>query len=256
MTFLDDVLAFKRREVEGLRENPPEIADDRRAGFARALRVPGLSVIAEIKRRSPSKGVIAPGLDAAKTACAYATGGAAAISCLTDREFFGAHPDDLPLARSASLPVLRKDFLIDEVQIDESSSMGASAVLLIVRILEPARLRVLLQHAQSLGLDALVEVHDEDEIDRALSSGASIIGVNNRDLGTLLVDPGLAHRLRPRIPEGVLSVAESGVKTRDDVKRIEDAGFDAVLIGETLAVSSDPAVKLRELIGRGLEISK
>jgi len=256
MTFLDDVLAFKRREVEGLRENPPEIADRLRADFAHALRVPGLSVIAEIKRRSPSKGVIAPGLDAAKTACAYATGGAAAISCLTDREFFGAHPDDLRLARSASLPILRKDFLIDEVQIDESSSMGASAVLLIVRILEPDRLRVLLQHARSLGLDALVEVHDEDEIDRALSSGAAIIGVNNRDLGTLVVDPTLAHRLRPRIPEGVLSIAESGVKTRDDVRRIEDAGFDAVLIGETLAASVDPAVKLRELMGRALEISK
>ena len=256
MSFLDDVLAVKRLEVKVLRENPPEIADSSPAGFAHALRVPGLSVIAEIKRRSPSKGVIAPGLDAAKTARAYATGGAAAISCLTDREFFGAHPDDLRLARSASLPVLRKDFLIDEVQIDQSSSMGASAVLLIVRILEPARLRVLLQHARSLGLDALVEVHDEDEIDRALSSGAAIIGVNNRDLGTLVVDPTLAHRLRPRIPEGVLSVAESGVKTRDDVKRIEDAGFDAVLIGETLAASSDPAVKLRELLGRGPEISK
>lgn len=256
MTFLDDVLAVKRLEVEVLRENPPEIADSSPAGFAHALRAPGLSVIAEIKRRSPSKGVIAPGLDAAKTAQAYARGGAAAISCLTDQEFFGAQLDDLRLARSASLPVLRKDFLIDELQIDQSSSMGASAVLLIVRILEPARLQVLLQHAQSLGLDALVEVHDEEEIDRALLAGASIIGVNNRDLGTLVVDPGLAHRLRPRIPEDVLSVAESGVKTRDDVKRIEDAGFDAVLIGETLATSSDPTAKLRELTGAAREVSK
>ena len=132
----------------------------------------------------------------------------------------------------------------------------SSAVLLIVRILEPGRLRILLQHAQSLGLDALVEVHDEEEIDRALFAGASIIGVNNRDLGTLVVDPGLAHRLRPRLPEGVLSVAESGVKTRDDVKRIEDAGFDAVLIGETLATSSDPAAKLRELTGAARELFK
>ncbi len=256
MTFLDDVLTVKDREVAALRLRPPARPEGAWPSLVQALTEPGLSVIAEIKRRSPSKGSLAPDLDAEKTARAYALGGAAAISCLTDREFFGARADDLALAVRARLPVLRKDFLIDEVQIEESASLGASAVLLIVRILDPPRLTALLKHAESLGLDVLVEAHDEAEIDRALSSGASIIGVNNRDLGTLAVDPGLAHRLRPRIPKGVLSVAESGVKTRDDMKRIEDAGFDAVLIGETLAASSDPAAKLRELTDRARETSK
>lgn len=253
MTFLDDVLKAKRREVKSLRNKPSAFAGGTDSGFARALRVRGLSVIAEIKRRSPSKGPLAPDLDVAKTARAYALGGAAAISCLTDREFFGAHLDDLQSARTASLPVLRKDFLIDEVQVDESIGMGASAVLLIVRILDNARLKTLLGYAESRGLQALVEVHDEAEIDRALEVGASIIGVNNRDLKTLIVDPGRALRLRPRIPKGVLIVAESGVKTRDDMKRIEAAGFDAVLIGETLATSPDPAAKLRELLGQAVE---
>ena len=256
MTFLDDVLKAKRREVRSLREHPPAFAGGTDSGFARALKGPGLSVIAEIKRRSPSKGVLAPDLDAARTARAYAAGGAVAISCLTDRGFFGAHRDDLQLARTASLPVLRKDFLIDEVQLDESVSMGASAVLLIVRILDNARLNTLLAYAESRGLHALVEVHDEAEINRALAEGASIIGVNNRDLGTLVVDPGRALRLRPRIPKGIISVAESGVATRDDVKRIENAGFDAVLIGEALATSHDPAAKLRELTGQARVVSR
>jgi indole-3-glycerol phosphate synthase len=152
--------------------------------------------------------------------------------------------------------VLRKDFLIDEVQIDESLSMGASAILLIVRILDHTRLEELLVYAESRGLQALVEVHDEEEIDRALLAGASIIGVNNRDLGTLIVDPDRAVRLRPRIPRGVLSVAESGVKTRDDVKRIEAAAFDAVLIGEALATSPNPEATLRALLGTDAEASK
>ncbi len=256
MTFLEDVLKAKRREVRSLRKNPSAFVGGTDSGFARALRGPGLSVIAEIKRRSPSKGVFAPDLDAARTAQAYAAGGAVAISCLTDREFFGALPGDLQLARTASLPVLRKDFLIDEVQLDESVSMGASAVLLIVRVLDRGRLKALLAYAESRGLQALVEVHDEVEIDRAMAEGASIIGVNNRDLGTLVVDPGRALRLRPCIPAGILSVAESGVATRDDMKRIEAAGFDAVLIGEVLAKSPDPAAKLRELSGREIEASK
>ncbi|MBK5257172.1 MAG: indole-3-glycerol-phosphate synthase [Vicinamibacteria bacterium] len=249
MMFLDEVLRTKAVEIAALRLAPPAPMPVGRPGFREALAGPGLSVIAEIKRRSPSKGALAPGLDAGKTARAYAEGGAAAISCLTDATYFGARPDDLPLAAASALPVLRKDFLIDEIQIDESVAMGASAVLLIVRILEPARLATLLSHAASRGLDALVEVHDEEEIDTALRAGASIIGVNNRDLDTLLVDPGRALGLRPRIPKGVLSVAESGVKTRDQVEAIADAGFDAVLIGETLATSPDPAATLQSLLG-------
>lgn len=251
MSFLDDVLAVKRREVEALRRNAPAAA--RRppgSGFAEALRAPGLSVIAEIKRRSPSKGDIAPGLDVAKTVRAYAQGGAAAISCLTDRGFFGAMPSDFQAAGASSLPRLRKDFIIDALQIDESAAMGAAAILLIVRILDDARLAALHAHALRLGLDVLVEVHDEAEVDRALAAGARIIGVNNRDLATLSVDPQRAERVRGRIPAGVLSVAESGVRTRVDVQGIEAAGFDAVLIGETLATSPHPAATLRALLGR------
>lgn len=253
MTFLDDVLEAKRREVLSLRQNPPRMSRGVSPRFAEALRVPGLSVIAEIKRRSPSKGVIAPNLDVAKTARAYAEGGASAISCLTDAEFFGAEAGDFTQACSALLPVLRKDFIIDEIQIDQSVALGASAVLLIVRILTPERLEVLHSHATALGLDVLVEVHDETEVERALGAGSAIVGVNNRDLATLEVDPDRALRLRGRIPKGVVSVAESGVKTREDVKRIEDAAFDAVLVGEALSRSADPAVRLRELTGRSVE---
>ena len=256
MSFLDDVLEAKRTEIARLRLDPPRVAALSDPGFRRALRGPGLSVIAEIKRRSPSKGDLSPGLDAAKTARAYAEGGAAAISCLTDSSFFGARGSDLAQARAAGLPVLRKDFLIDEIQIDESVRLGAAAVLFIVRILEAGRLEALLRHAKGLGLDALVEVHEEAELDRALGAGASIVGVNNRDLRTLEVDPACALRLRPRIPPGVLSVAESGVRTRDDVRRLEASGFDAVLIGETLVSSADPATTLMELLGKAAEVSR
>jgi indole-3-glycerol phosphate synthase len=256
MTFLDEVLEAKRTEIARLRENPPRDSTLSRAGFSSALRGPGLSVIAEIKRRSPSKGELSPGLDAANTARAYAEGGAHAISCLTDAAHFGARTDDFAQARAAGRPVLRKDFLIDEIQIDESVGLGASAVLLIVKILPVGRLEALLRHATALGLDALVEVHDEDEVDRAMAAGAVIIGVNNRDLATLAVDPGRALRVRPRIPNGVVSVAESGVRTRDDVTRIEDSGFDALLIGETLVTSPDPAATLMQLMGKSAEVSR
>ncbi len=257
MTFLNDVLAAKRVEIATLRAGPARRGTAPLArGFEQALRGPGLSVIAEIKRRSPSKGALAPDLDAARTAAAYRSGGAAAISCLTDAGFFGARPNDLEAALRGGLPVLRKDFLIDPLQIDESRALGASAVLLIVRILDQASLRRLLDHARAHGLDALVEVHHEAEIDRAMDAGATLIGVNNRDLETLVVDPGCAIRLRPRIPAQVASVAESGVGTRDDVCRIRDAGFDAVLIGEALASSPDPAARLRELLDETAETAR
>ena len=257
MTFLADVLEAKRLEVERLREDPPVIIPcEGRGAFAQALRGPGLSVIAEIKRASPSKGVLTADLGVAKRVRAYEDGGARAISCLTDRAFFGAHVSDFAEARKASLPVLRKDFLIDELQIDQSAAMGASAILLIARILEQPRLVALLRHAEVRGLEALVEVHDESELDRALEAGASILGVNNRDLATLAVDPNRALRLRARIPKGVVSVSESGVRNRDDVKRIEDAGFDAVLIGEALSRSADPRATLRELTRETLLVTR
>lgn len=257
MTFLNDVLEAKRLEVERLRAEPPAIVMGDGGGvFASALRAPGLSVIAEIKRASPSKGVLAAGLDVAERVRAYEEAGARAISCLTDQTFFGARASDFAQARSGSLPVLRKDFLIDELQIDQSATMGASAILLIVRILEQARLTALLRHAETRGLEVLVEVHDESEVERALQAGASILGVNNRDLATLVVDPNCALRLRSRIPSEVVSVSESGVRTRDDVKRIEDAGFDAVLIGEALSRSADPRATLRELMGETLLVTR
>ena len=256
MNFIEEVLDVKRAEIARLRLDPPRVSRRPEAGFASALRGPGLSVIAEIKRGSPSKGGLAPGLDALRTARAYAEGGAAAISCLTDQEFFGARAADFAEARAAGLPVLRKDFLIDEIQIDESVRLGASAILLIVKILPIDRLEALLRHATALGLDVLVEVHDEDELDRALAAGAVVIGVNNRDLATLAVDPGRALRLRPGIPSGVVSVAESGVRTRDEVRRIEEAGFDAILIGEALVTSPDPAVALMDLMGKAVEVPR
>lgn len=256
MTFLDDVLEVKRAEIELLRQHPPSAAASSAPEFGDALRGPGLAVIAEIKRRSPSRGDLARSLDVASAARAYAAGGASAISCLTDRRFFGALAGDVVQARGAGLPVLRKDFLIDEIQIDESVDLGFSAILLIARILPPGRLETLHGHAASRGLDVLLEVHDEAEVDRALAAGASIIGVNNRDLATLEVDPGRALRLRARIPVGVVSVAESGVASRDDVRRIEDAGFDAVLIGEALVTSSDPVTKLMNLMGTAAEVAR
>lgn len=256
MRFLEEVLEAKRGEIARLRADPPRPSRPSHQGFAAALAGPGLSVIAEIKRRSPSKGELSPGLDAAGTARSYALGGAAAISCLTDQMFFGARTEDFGHARTAGLPVLRKDFLIDEIQIEESAVLGASAVLLIVKILSADRLEALLRHATAFGLDALVEVHDEDEIRRAADAGSRIIGVNNRDLATLAVDPGRALRLRPRIPAGILSVAESGVRTRDEVRSIEDAGFDAVLIGEALVTSPDPALALLDLAGKAAEVSR
>jgi len=249
MTFLDEVIAVKKREAAALPKDTHFGARTSRPSFDQALRGRGLSVVAEIKRRSPSKGVLAPSLNAAEVARAYADGGASAISCLTDREFFGARTGDIGDACAAGPPVLRKDFIIDERQVSESARLGASAILLIVRILRAEELASLLGTARDFGLDALVEVHDEAEIDTAVGAGAAIIGVNNRDLGTLAVDPDRARRLRPRIPDGVLTVAESGVRTRADVERIEDAGFDAVLIGEALATHADPAAHLRELRG-------
>jgi len=255
MTLLEQIIAEKQSEIAALKSARPEMEaapPSPSRGFAAALRRPGLSIIAEIKRRSPSKGVLRETLDPAHLARSYAAGGAAAISCLTDRTFFGASPDDFSAARgTAALPLLRKDFMIDAAQLHQARQMNADAVLLIVRILDQPLLIEMLKVSRSLGMDALVEVHDEPELQRALAAGAEVIGVNARDLATFDVDPGLALRLRPLIPAGRIAVAESGVRTRDDMLRISDAGFDAVLIGETLVRAPDPAAVLRTL--RGVE---
>jgi len=217
--------------------------------FSASLRArDGVAVVAEIKRASPSKGVLASGLDPARVATAYQDGGAAALSVLTDREFFDGSPSDLAAARAATaLPVLRKDFTVSPADVFDARCMGADAVLLIAAALSPKEIPTLMELAASVGLDALVEVHDEAEAERALAAGATLIGVNQRDLVTFEVDPARAERVGRMLPDGVIRVAESGIHHADDVRRLAGAGFDAVLVGEALVTSPDPAAALREL---------
>jgi indole-3-glycerol phosphate synthase len=219
-------------------------------GFARALAASsGLSVIAEIKRRSPSKGPLNVDLDPRLVAEAYEAGGATCLSVLTDAEFFGGSIDDLDIARaSTALPVLRKDFTVSPRDVADARLMGADAVLLIVAALERAELLEFHELAISLELDALVEVHDERELEIALGFGATLVGVNQRDLVTFEVDHQRAQRMAAAIPEGLVKVAESGVRDRDDARRLADAGYDAILVGETLVTSADPAHAVRQLL--------
>jgi indole-3-glycerol phosphate synthase len=218
-------------------------------GFAVALGAEdAVAVIAEVKRASPSKGLLAGDLDPVRLASAYEDGGAAALSVLTDREFFRGSPDDLVAARAATrLPVLRKDFTVGPADVLDARCMGADAVLLIAAALSPQQIPELIELAAAVGLDALVEVHDEAEADRALAAGATLIGVNQRDLVTFEVDTDRAERVGRMLPSGVIRVAESGIRHGDDVRRLGDAGFDAVLVGEALVVSPDPAAVVRQL---------
>jgi indole-3-glycerol phosphate synthase len=208
-----------------------------------------IAVIAEIKRRSPSKGDLAPDLDPAQLAKLYEAGGASCLSVLTDAEGFGGSPADLAAARAAvSLPVLRKDFTVDERDVVDARLMGADAVLLIVAALDDAELRRFLDAAGRVGLDALVEVHDGAELDRALAAGAMLVGVNARDLATFEVDLDGVARLGERLASaGVVGVAESGVRGPDDARRLADAGYAAVLVGESLVTSDDPEAAVAAL---------
>ena len=208
-----------------------------------------VAVIAEIKRASPSAGVFDANLSATETAMAYARGGAAAISVLTEPEFFKGSLDDLTSARAAGLPVVRKDFILDTWQVLESRASGADALLLIVRALEQPELETLLAACRTLRMDALVEVYDEAEMTAALGAGATIVGVNNRDLESFEVDRERTVRLAPLVPEGVVLVGLSGVNTRSDVEALEAAGARAVLVGESLVRAADPAAELRALRG-------
>lgn len=249
---LVEILASKRDEVARLGERRAEIAAALEAApptrdFLGALRGPSLSVIAEIKRRSPSKGALAPDLDPEATARAYASGGASCLSVLTDGPYFGGSEADLRAARRAvSLPVLRKDFTIDALQIDEARAMGADAVLLIVAALDDALLADLHAHAVARGLTVLVEAHDAHELDRALAVGPHLVGVNARDLGSFAEDLSGAAGLIGRIPADVVAVAESAIRTPADARRMAAAGFDAVLVGEALVRSDDPGPLVRE----------
>jgi indole-3-glycerol phosphate synthase len=253
MGVLDEILRVKRDEVTVLHR--PETQDLLRAtalaapparDFAAALRREdrGLAVVAEIKRRSPSKGELAPDLDAAVTAKEYGRGGAAAISTLTDRVFFGGTVDDLQSVSAAvDLPVLRKDFTIDPVQVYETRAIGADAILLILAALpDDGVVRDLQDLAWSLGLAVLVEAHDVAELDRALALGARIVGVNARDLSTFDEHLDAVADLSTRIPPAVIAVAESAIRSAEDAHRMAGAGFDAVLVGEALVRSADPAV--------------
>jgi indole-3-glycerol phosphate synthase len=255
MAMLDEILAHKRSEIEVLRRqyadwSPPAALPARR-GFKKALGGTGVSLIAEFKRRSPSRGAIRADAQPAEMATTYQRAGAAALSVLTDKRYFGGSTEDLITAREATnLPTLRKDFLIERGQIAESSGLeGPDCVLLISAVLRAEDLRELRELAAACGQDALVEVHNEGELERALKSGAEIIGINNRDLKTFQVSLETTLRLRPLVPAGIPVVAESGIRTRDDVKRMEEVGVDGILVGEALMAAPDPGVKIRELLG-------
>ena len=218
--------------------------------FVEMLSRPGGQFICEIKRKAPSNGELAANIDILATALAYQEHGAAAISVLTEDEFFGGSLEDLKsVSASVTIPTLRKDFVVDSLQIHEAAANGASAVLLIVAILSHQELREFLKIAQRLGLDALIEVHDEFELSRALAAGAKIIGVNNRNLKTMEIDLATGERILKLIPSGVIKVAESGLRTRADVIRMRNAGADAFLIGTSLMTTSDIGGKIREFRG-------
>jgi indole-3-glycerol phosphate synthase len=218
--------------------------------FRGALQTQRVGVIAEIKRSSPSRGAINPGLDLVAQVKAYEAGGAAAISVLTEPARFAGSNEDLVLARSSvSVPLLKKDFHVAVSQLLEARALGASAALVIVRAVAPARLHDLMSAGADLGLEILLEVRDEKELDLALSLNAGLIGVNNRNLETLEIDAGTSHRILPLIPRGVVAIAESGVKSAADVKRVAAAGADAVLVGSKLSGSSDPESAVRSLTG-------
>jgi indole-3-glycerol phosphate synthase len=221
-------------------------------GFrATLIGTPGLGVIAEIKRRSPVKGDLNRNLDAAEVAVSYERGGAGCLSVLTDEEFFGGSVADLTAARSATtLPVLRKDFTVDPRDVVDARLMGADAVLLIAAVLDPFELVEMHQLSTEVGLDVLVEVHDEPELEEALNAGAMLVGVNQRDLTTFEVDHDRALRMATAIPDTVVKVAESGIRGADDARRLADAGYDAVLVGETLVTSVDPVETLAGLLAR------
>ena len=240
--------AADRRSLADLRSAAIEMPTPTR-GFAAALRVPGLSVIAEIKRRSPSKGDLAANLDPGAMAAAYRDGGAACLSVLTDVVHFGGSVSDLTAAWTASgLPVIRKDFTVCEGDIYDARLMGADCVLLIAAALNDDELASFHHAATSVGLDVLVEIHDEHELDRALAVGATLVGVNQRDLRTFTVDHDRARRVGAAMPSSIVRVAESGVRGPADAASLAEAGFDAVLVGESLVTSPDPGASVRALL--------
>ena len=256
-TILAEILESTRREVEQRKRAVPveELIARAAAGgtstrLRDALSRPGMRVIAEIKRRSPSAGALREGLDVAEVAAAYERSGASALSVLTEGPHFGGSLDDLRAAREAcELPILRKDFIVDPYQLHEAVAAGADAVLLIVAALTEAELSDLRERAMMLGLDTLVEVHDSDELEIAISAGASLIGVNNRDLRDFSVDVSRTFALIGKMPKDAIVVSESGISSAGQIQELAQAGVDAVLIGESLMRSGDPGIALEALIG-------
>lgn len=251
-SFLERIVTARRRAIDAMTTEGvvvPATAPAPR-DFRAALAADGMSVIAEIKRRSPSKGDLRPGLDPVALARAYERGGARCLSVLTEPEFFSGSTDDLSLARSATvLPALYKDFVLDPIQVADARRAGADAVLLIVRLLSDDELRSLIAEIGGCGMCALVEVFDETDLERALAAGAGVVGVNHRDLETFEEDATATARLRPLVPDDVVLVAESAIRTREDIVALEAIGVGAALIGETFVRASDPEAKVRELLG-------
>jgi indole-3-glycerol phosphate synthase len=255
-TYLDRILERHREVAAGDTRPVERLLDEARSmpptrGFRSAL-ADGeqLQVIAEIKRRSPSKGDLNAGLDPTEMAAAYERGGAACLSVLTDVEHFGGSVADLQAARAAcSLPVIRKDFTVSERDVLDARIMGADCLLLIAAALDAAELMAFHRLAVDIGLDVLVEIHDEGELEHALAADATLIGVNQRDLVTFQVDHARAVRMAGVIPDRAVKVAESGVRGADDARSLREAGYHAILVGETLVTSGDPAAALKALIG-------
>lgn len=259
MTVLEDIIVGVRADLAA-RESAMPLAEVERAAAAApdprdpmgAFAAPGVSVIAEVKRSSPSKGDLAPIGDPAALATEYAAGGAHAISVLTEQRRFGGSLDDLRAVRAAvSTPLLRKDFVVEPYQLVETRAAGADLALLIVAALEPVTLRALHRQARDLGLTALVEVHDEAQLERAVELDAELIGINARDLKTLEVDPTTFDRLSPQVPDGVVTVAESGIRGPGDVAVYAQAGADVVLVGEALVTGATPRRAVADLIDAG-----
>jgi indole-3-glycerol phosphate synthase len=257
-SILDEIVATKRREVDAGRRRMPIEELEAQAleapparSFREALVGPGpIRLVAEVKKASPSAGVIRADFDPIAIARAYQAHGAACVSVLTDVPYFQGHLSYLARVRAAVvLPLLRKDFLIDEYQVVEARVAGADCVLLIAEILDDPALTRLLDRARGLGMDALVELHDAEQLDRVLAAGADLVGINNRDLRTFVTDLEHTLRLRERVPPGVVLVSESGIRDRRDVERLEAAGVDAVLVGETLMRQTDVGAAVAALLG-------
>ncbi|MBN2568000.1 MAG: indole-3-glycerol phosphate synthase TrpC [Deltaproteobacteria bacterium] len=257
--FLKTILETKRHEVECLRRKKP-LPELQKAAldasdtndFAGAVSGKECAIIAEVKKRSPSKGIIRNPFDPVEIACHYEQKGAAAISVLTDEQFFGGHGSYMASIRKmVKLPLLRKDFIIDICQIYETKILGADAILLIAAILDRKDLKDFIMLAESLGLSSLVEVHTIADVEKALAAGANILGINNRDLVTFVTDLNVSRDLISSIPDDITAISESGIVTRQDIEMLMKVGINTFLIGETLMTAEDTGAKLDELLGRG-----